>query len=315
MAKPDDYLARVERMNRGPLQTRKEIEADVAEVRRKLRRLRGEGRGDSPAGAIIHRRDIPHSRVPVREWVPPHGAPVNLTEAVEGIEIIAPSGGRAFLVEKAVGKLHETGARVGEQLRERLERDDSNLRRRLCMLAESSELSLSDVIFLDVETAGLTSAPLFLIGTMAWEGGGLVVRQYFARDYAEERAVTSLFVEDVRRKGMLVSFNGKSFDWPFVRTRAAANGIGCPVSPAHFDLLHESRRIWREVLPDCRLQTLEQAICGRMRQCDIPGSMIPEAYHYYVRTQNAAQIVQILEHNLSDLVTLGDLMARLPVRE
>ena len=315
VAKSDDYLARLEAMNRGPLRTRKEIEADVAEVRRKIRRPRAEGRKDCSASAIVHRRDIRHSTPPVETPTVPIGAHVDLAEAVQGVEVRSGCGGRAFLVEKPVSKIDKTAAIVGEELRDRLEREDSGLRRRLCAVAETSEMSLNDVIFFDVETAGLNSAPLFLIGTMVWEDGGLVVRQYFARDYAEESAVTSLFIDEARCKGMLVSFNGKSFDWPFVRTRAAANAVGCPIPPPHFDLLHESRRVWREVLPDCRLQTLERAICGRRRESDIPGSRIPEAYHHYVRTQNAVQMVQVLEHNLLDLVTLADLMMRLPLPE
>jgi len=170
---------------------------------------------------------------------------VDLSAAVEGVEVPSPCGGRAFLVEKPVGKLDETAARVGEQLRDKLERSDSGLRRRLCLLAETGELSPGDVIFLDVETAGLSNAPLFLIGTMVWEDGGLVVRQYFARNDAEESAVTSLFIEAARSKQMLISFNGKSFDWPFVRTRAAANAVRCPIAPAVDRLPAQVRRASR----------------------------------------------------------------------
>ena len=84
------------------------------------------------------------------------------------------------------------------------------------------------------------------------------------------------------------------------------------IDPLHFDLLHESRRVWKDVLPDCRLQTLERHVCGRFRQADIPSSEVPEAYHEFVRTENAWQIVEVLNHNLLDLVTLADLMTRFP---
>ncbi|MHC5033463.1 MAG: ribonuclease H-like domain-containing protein, partial [Planctomycetota bacterium] len=170
----------------------------------------------------------------------------------------------------------------------------------------------ADLIFLDLEATGLAGTPLFLVGTMVWEDEGFVVRQYFARDYSEERAVISLFLGVVARKRLLVSFNGKSFDLPYVRVRAAANGLPFEVNLAHFDLLHECRRVWRHALPDCRLQTLESHICGRHRHSDIPGAEIPDAYHEFVRTGNAAEIVEILDHNLLDLATLADLMVRLP---
>ena len=43
-----------------------------------------------------------------------------------------------------------------------------------------------------------------------------------------------------------------------------------------------------------------------------PGADIPDAYHAFVRTNDATEIVQIINHNLLDLVTLADLMTRLP---
>ena len=108
-----------------------------------------------------------------------------------------------------------------------------------------------------------------------------------------------------------MSFNGKSFDVPYLRARAAACGIPYTVALAHFDLLHTARRLWRGTLPNCRLQTLERHLCARTRSNDIPGADIPDAYHDYVRTGNAAQMVQIIEHNRLDLVTLAELMTRL----
>ena len=53
-------------------------------------------------------------------------------------------------------------------------------------------------------------------------------------------------------------------------------------------------------------------MCRRPRCGDIAGSEIPDAYHAYVRTEDATQIVDILKHNMLDLVTLADLMSRLP---
>jgi uncharacterized protein YprB with RNaseH-like and TPR domain len=113
-------------------------------------------------------------------------------------------------------------------------------------------------------------------------------------------------------KALIVSFNGKSFDVPFVRMRAAYNGLACDLPQPHLDLLHASRRVWRRQLPDCKLQTLESHICGRWRTGDIPGSMIPDAYHDFVHTKNAARMVRVLEHNYLDLVTLAEIMVRMP---
>jgi uncharacterized protein YprB with RNaseH-like and TPR domain len=174
------------------------------------------------------------------------------------------------------------------------------------------DLSPADMIFMDIETTGLSTSPLFLIGLMVWVNGGFEVQQYLARTYAEERAVIAFFVDICASRKLLITFNGKSFDFPYVRTRAAANGVAFDLSPLHLDLLHESRRLWGRELPDCRLQTLESRVCGRVRSGDIPGAEIPEAYHAYVRSRNAWQIVEVLKHNMLDLVTLSDLMTRFP---
>jgi len=173
-------------------------------------------------------------------------------------------------------------------------------------------LEPEDLAFFDLETTGLSSSPVFLIGVMVWANGGLFTRQFFARDYSEERPIISMFAECLRGKKMLVSFNGKSFDLPYIRARAAATGAKFAFDGPHFDLLHISRRAWKDRLPNCRLQTLEAHICGRHRTGDIPGHAIPQAYHDYVRTEDARQMVSTLEHNRLDLITLAELMIHLP---
>jgi uncharacterized protein YprB with RNaseH-like and TPR domain len=56
---------------------------------------------------------------------------------------------------------------------------------------------------------------------------------------------------------------------------------------------------------------LEALICGRLRDSDIPGDQIPDAYHEFVRTGNAAEMAEVIHHNLLDLVTMADLLVRL----
>ena len=72
----------------------------------------------------------------------------------------------------------------------------------------------------------------------------------------------------------------------------------------HCDLLHHARQRWKKKLPNCRLQTLEQYVCGRRRSGDIAGRNIPRAYHDFVRTGDPWQIQSVLHHNALDLITL-----------
>ena len=124
---------------------------------------------------------------------------------------------------------------------------------------------LSRALFLDLETGGLASSPVFLAGTMHWNGSDFVLRQYFARHYGEEAALLSALHEAARDFDYLVTFNGKSYDAPFLLGRAVVNAVRVQLPGRHVDLLHASRRRWKQLLPNCRLQTLEQYVCRRRR--------------------------------------------------
>lgn len=265
----------------------------------------------SPGKVILYRRDLPRTPSPARSVRRVSRVPVPLEDAVVGQETQHPQRGRFFMVPTNVAGI-EGADPVSRLFLERLQDRESPLCSKLARTCDPAGLTPNDFIFMDIETTGLGCSPLFLVGVMLWQGNGFEVRQYLARNYAEEAAVIATFRDECAEKNMLVTFNGKSFDFPFIRTRAAANAVPFDVEIAHFDLLHECRRVWRDVLPDCRLQTLEKRVCGRGRHGDIPGAQIPDAYHEYVRTQDAHQIVEILKHNMLDLVTLADLMTRFP---
>lgn len=169
-------------------------------------------------------------------------------------------------------------------------------------------------LLLDLETCGFAGSAMFLVGLLRTIEGELTVELLLARDYSEEAAILATLWQRVNPESVVVTFNGKSFDWPMVVDRSRRHllhrGPRIP-TPAHLDLLHVARRRWRNELPDCKLQTLERRICGRSRCDDIPGSQIPAAYMDYVRTGFEREMDLILLHNAIDLVTLLDLAMRL----
>ena len=176
-------------------------------------------------------------------------------------------------------------------------------------LCHTANARPQDPLFLDIETCGLAGASIFLVGTMAYRHGELVFRQYLARDYAEEAAILHAFSRRYAATPLLVTFNGKAFDMTMIRERAAFHGVHLPrEEPPHLDLLQEARRLWRGRVPNCRLLTLEQCLCGRSRIGDIPGWAIPEAYHRFVSTGDARPLADILHHNLLDLLTMAELL-------
>ncbi len=179
-------------------------------------------------------------------------------------------------------------------------------------LGRLGKTGFSRVVFLDIETTGLFNCPTFLIGTMHLSGDDFVIRQFFARDYSEEKCLVDVLSKHLAQFDAIVTFNGKSFDVPFIRDRAVYHGIRSASRHVdglfHLDLLHHSRRHWRGVLPDCRLQTLEYHVCHRKRVGDIPGCEIPRIYHEFVRTGDPYPLVPVFHHNVLDLVTMSELL-------
>ncbi len=168
--------------------------------------------------------------------------------------------------------------------------------------------------FFDLETTGFSSTPMFLISSLLLDGDEPVIVQRFARDYSEEGAVIAATLEEIDSAGGLVSFNGKSYDLPFLRNRAAYNRLPFRFDRYHADLLHISRRQWKGKLPDFKLQTLEKYVVPLSRADDIPSAQIPALYHRYVRQGFHPRMESVFRHNLRDVITMVRLFVLLIAR-
>jgi hypothetical protein len=172
---------------------------------------------------------------------------------------------------------------------------------------EQSELK--HMVFLDIESTGLRSEyPLFLIGLLFVKEDKLVLKQLLARHPAEERGVLQAAVDVVNSFSVLVTYNGKKFDIPYIENRLAIHGMPYRFSHFHIDLLWYARRHYRDRLPNCRLATLEEHVLQMKREGDIPGSEIPNVYRRFVKTQNPQMMQGILHHNALDLLSLQKLL-------
>jgi uncharacterized protein YprB with RNaseH-like and TPR domain len=169
-----------------------------------------------------------------------------------------------------------------------------------------------DYVFLDIETMGLFSRPIILFGVGFLEHNQLVVRQYLLRDITEEPAALLATMDHFSSDHpALVTFNGKAFDAPYISDRLAYYGMGAFFGIPHFDVLHFSRRRWKNELPSLRLSALEKEILNVRRDDDVPGQMVPEFYETYLHTGNCGPLVPIVEHNRQDVVSLARLFFRL----
>ena len=167
-------------------------------------------------------------------------------------------------------------------------------------------------LFLDTETTGLsggTGTVAFLVG-LAWrEGEGIALAQYFLCDFDQEQALLWAVGQCVSQAGVLVSYNGRSFDWPLLQTRLVLRRAKWP-SPPHLDLLTLARRIFRPRLPDCALQTIEQSVLDLHRADDLPGSLIPSRYFAWLRQGDPRVLDPVFLHNQQDVLSMALLLAR-----
>lgn len=162
-------------------------------------------------------------------------------------------------------------------------------------------------LYMDIETCALTSSPVFLVGLCMVGERNLVLRQLFARDYAEERALLAEVARLAEEHDFLVTFNGKTFDVPYLRDRAIHHRLGIAFQKPHLDLLWMARRRWKEALPDCRLKTIEWRVLRRRRAGDVGSAEIPGLYHDYVKRGEAHRLLPVFHHNLLDVVAMVEL--------
>ncbi len=176
-----------------------------------------------------------------------------------------------------------------------------------------AEIDFRRAVFLDTETSGLaggTGTIVFLTGIGRFEEDRYVVRQYFARTPAEEPAYLSHLAALWEDAGSLVTFNGKSFDLPLLRTRFLMAGLRPPnLQLPHLDLLPPARRLWRDRLGACNFGNLEVEILGHRRGGqDVPSWLIPSLWFRYASgANNVDDMAHVLYHNLHDIVSMAPL--------
>ena len=188
--------------------------------------------------------------------------------------------------------------------------------------AGNAAIDAEQWLFLDTETTGLaggTGTYAFMVGIAWWDAGGLQVEQFFMRDLDEEHSLLLELSERMKKRPVLVTFNGKSFDWPLLETRYRMTRCVPPFSPIlHLDLLHPARQLWRLRLGSVRLKDLERLVLGSStrsldwsRHDDIDSSLIPQMYFDYLRGGPAEPLVGIFRHNQMDLRGLAALAGKI----
>lgn len=288
----------------------------------RLRRLHG----------LRSQRTTAEPKVP--QYDPQHGSPSGDAQAeLPPGEVIENSAGVCYLVTQHYPLDAERGTRPLGAL---LHQDPAAVATFHPNFAIPRRADFLEAAFIDTETTGLGAGAgvyAFMVGVGTFEplpaatqpddpGFRFTVRQFFMRNPAEEGALLLALADLLSRFEMTVTFNGRTFDLPLLRTRYRQNRWALPLDHEsislleperpHLDLLHPSRRLWRRRLQSCRLINLEEKVLGLQRStADVPGHLIPQLYAEYARHGNAAEMNRVFYHNREDIVSMLFLAERL----
>jgi uncharacterized protein YprB with RNaseH-like and TPR domain len=180
-----------------------------------------------------------------------------------------------------------------------------------------------DLLWYDTETTGLSGGAgthIFLYGSARVRGTEVHLTQLFLADFPGEGAFLRAVREDFAAGfPVMLSYNGKAFDAPLLRGRFILNRLACELPP-QFDLLFTARRLWKNILPDCSLGSIERYILNKERGGDIPGALIPRVYFDYLAGSAASGkagsrqtphlIGMVVSHHREDILSLVELFAR-----
>ncbi len=176
-------------------------------------------------------------------------------------------------------------------------------------------MDIERALFLDTETTGLSGGVgtvAFLVGLGWVKDGEFFVRQILMKDYASE----GMLIDEIKRASenfeCTISFNGRTFDLPLLRTRCTMQRTRSPYDAMEcVDLLTPARRLWRRRLGSVRLANLEDKILGAGRVDDLPGSEAPQRFFEYLKTGDMGLLEDVIDHNRQDILSMGALLAEI----
>lgn len=180
-------------------------------------------------------------------------------------------------------------------------------------LSGISSIPLDQFLFIDTETTGLAGGAgtyVFLIGAARFTNEGFHFAQFFLQDPANELAQLAALENFCASAKVIVSYNGKSFDLPRLKTRYKFHGWPPPFADVfHVDLLHIARRLWKSHLSSCSLGDIEHHLLGVTRSSlDVPGWQVASLYFDYLQFGDPAPLSSVFYHNEVDVISLITLL-------
>jgi len=147
-------------------------------------------------------------------------------------------------------------------------------------------------VYLDIETTGLESRGNIITTIALYDGESIYY--YINGQNLDE------FPDDIRKYKVIVTYNGKTFDVPFIERY-----FGIKLDHAHIDLRYILGSLgYRGGLKSCETQLG----INRGKLKDIDGFFAVLLWHNYQNTGNQKALETLLAYNIQDVLTLENLM-------
>ena len=173
---------------------------------------------------------------------------------------------------------------------------------------------LTDLIFFDIETTGLSpkTSFLYLIGALYCREGVWHLTQWLANKPEEEPDILTAFSHFAKNYKYLIHFNGASFDLPYLQSKYRIHSLDtCLESLQSIDLYRLFRPLKNLLkLMKMNLTALETFL--DISRCDkFSGKDLIPIYHEYLLTGNPQLRKLLLLHNHDDLLGTASLLSLL----
>jgi uncharacterized protein YprB with RNaseH-like and TPR domain len=182
------------------------------------------------------------------------------------------------------------------------------------VFAPAQQFITEKLLVLDIETTGLSPNKnmVYCIGLGYPEEDHIHIHQLFAESQEEEAAILSRLNKICSRFSRVITFNGTTFDLPFLRKRCAFHGISCGIDHLlPLDLYREALRI-RRIFPltGYRQKSFEQFL-GLQREDTMDGGALIPVFKRYVRGHHPEDLHLLRIHNQEDVFGLFPLLSLL----